>query len=424
MASSYGTLFPFDKEAEMDGMQRETTGFDTMIPDDEDTIMEKAVRKLVNRQKAVIQEQRLHTLFQILGLTLHELNQPLTSLLGNIELVGLYRGKPEKSAEFLERIDEAGKRLSNAVKKIQEIRAEMRMPHYNLMRKQVSGRPFHILAMVRSDDVFHKITESLAETPGITTHRAFRTDRVFPVLNNSAIDLMFVDDPFLGHSGPRFIKDIKDRYNDLPLVVIADAPRGPGFWFALLDIAEEYLVKQQVDRQALLRVIDSAMETALLKKRHAFSLEKIAEISQQDPVTGLFQRRFFVDAVEREIIKAGRSETAFVIYKIGIDDMKSIIEAGGEEAATCILSDISAALRRFVGKNDTLCRYDNHSFAFIQPVETESDSDVIREKLEKLFRRYFNGLDSFMPSTGVSIRTVFYTPQNPCTGNDLIKKMV
>ena len=99
MALSYEALFSFDTDTDMTGIPGETTMADPVMPADEDLIVETTGRKLVSRQKAVIQEQRLHTLFQILGLTLHELNQPLTSLLGNLELMGLYREKPEKLLE-------------------------------------------------------------------------------------------------------------------------------------------------------------------------------------------------------------------------------------------------------------------------------------------------------------------------------------
>ena len=189
-------------------------------------------------------------------------------------------------------------------------------------------------------------------------------------------------------------------------------------------MAEEYLVKQQINRAALLRVIDSSMETALLKKHHAVSLEKIAEISQRDPVTGLLQRRFFTDAVEREILKAGRNETAFVLCKIRINDMKNIIQDYGKAVFTCMLTDTSAVLRQFVGENKTLCRFDNHSFVFLLPVETESDSEVVRKMLETLLKRQFQVPDSIGPPADIHIRTVFYSSQHPCAGNDLIKKMV
>jgi two-component system, cell cycle response regulator len=422
---SYEALFSLDKDDEsMDVPSLEATNTDPMVTIDEDMMVETAGRKLVTRQKAVIQEQRLHTLSQILGLTLHELNQPLTALLGNIELIGLYREQPEKLSEFLERIDEAGKRLYGVVKKMQDIRAEMHLPRFDLLHRQVSERPFNILTMIRSDDVYSDICQGMAENQGIALHRVEKADRVLPLLKSSTIDLMFIDDYFLESSGVRFVKDIKDRYKKLPLVVIADKARGPGFWFTLLDMAEEYLIRQQIEPKTLLRVIDSAMETVLLKNRHAFSLEKIAEISQRDPVTGLPQRRFFTDAVDREIIKAGRNETAFVIFKIGINNMNSIIKDHGKEDAACILSDTSAVLHRFAGENDTLCRYDNHSFVFIQLVETEADIDVIRKMLETVLNRQFKGCDAIMPSADIHIRTVFYSFQNPCTGHDLIKKMI
>ena len=157
---------------------------------------------------------------------------------------------------------------------------------------------------------------------------------------------------------------------------------------------------------------------------NAFSLDKIAEISQRDLVTGLPQRRFFTDAVDREIIRAQRNERAFAICKVDVDNMKSIIDDYGKAAFTQILSDTSTVLRGFAGDNGNLCRYNNQSFAFIQPVDTESDIEVIRKMLETLLHRQLPDGDACPPYAQFRIRTTLYSPRNPCTGNDLIKKIV
>jgi len=80
-----------------------------------------ANQKILEQQKSVIEEERLKVLLQMAGATAHELNQPLTSLLGNLELIMMSKDQPKKLYQYLSRVEEAGTRISKIVKKIQEI---------------------------------------------------------------------------------------------------------------------------------------------------------------------------------------------------------------------------------------------------------------------------------------------------------------
>ena len=83
--------------------------------------LREANRQIIDQQKSVIEEERLKVLLQMAGATAHELNQPLTVLLGNIELLELDDYKPESIRNLIPEIKKATRRLSDTVKKIQTI---------------------------------------------------------------------------------------------------------------------------------------------------------------------------------------------------------------------------------------------------------------------------------------------------------------
>ena len=84
--------------------------------------LKKANQKILEQQKSVIEEERLKVLFQIAGATAHELNQPLTTLLGNIDLIRMKKEVPEDIAGYFERIEKSGENIDAIIKKIQNIR--------------------------------------------------------------------------------------------------------------------------------------------------------------------------------------------------------------------------------------------------------------------------------------------------------------
>jgi two-component system cell cycle response regulator len=81
-----------------------------------------ANRAALEQQESVIELDKLKSLLAQSGETAHELNQPLTVLLGSLCLMKLDQENPEKLSRHLELIEDAGKRISVSVKKIQAIR--------------------------------------------------------------------------------------------------------------------------------------------------------------------------------------------------------------------------------------------------------------------------------------------------------------
>ncbi len=84
--------------------------------------LERANKRILKHQDSIVEQERLKTLLQMAGTTAHELGQPLTVLLGNIELMGIYKDNPEKMARGMVKVKEAGVRISSIVRKIQSIR--------------------------------------------------------------------------------------------------------------------------------------------------------------------------------------------------------------------------------------------------------------------------------------------------------------
>ncbi|MEJ2639114.1 MAG: PAS domain-containing protein [Desulfosarcinaceae bacterium] len=91
--------------------------------------LEAANAHILEQQKQLIKEERLKALLQMAGATAHEMNQPLTALLGNIELMQHKESTPERRAIHIERISEAGGRLAAIVRKIQTLHHDEIRPY-------------------------------------------------------------------------------------------------------------------------------------------------------------------------------------------------------------------------------------------------------------------------------------------------------
>ena len=91
--------------------------------------LKKANQKILEQQKSLIDKERHKVLLQMAGATAHELNQPLMTLLGYIDLMKIYKDDSEKLIQYTDKIKEAGLNISDIVKKIQNIRNYKTKPY-------------------------------------------------------------------------------------------------------------------------------------------------------------------------------------------------------------------------------------------------------------------------------------------------------
>jgi CheY-like chemotaxis protein len=115
--------------------------------------------KILEQEKYVAEQGRLKSLLEQTGMTAHELNQPLTVLLGSICLMKMDRDNQEKISRHMEKIEESGKRISATVKQIQAIRYDK---NQYFLGGASFGKPDQTMNLVKreaTDDSFKNLND-------------------------------------------------------------------------------------------------------------------------------------------------------------------------------------------------------------------------------------------------------------------------
>ncbi|GAB4494724.1 MAG: hypothetical protein Fur0016_31940 [Anaerolineales bacterium] len=102
---------------------------------------------------------------------------------------------------------------------------------------------------------------------------------------------------------------------------------------------------------------------------------KIAEIEQlqarlreqaiRDPLTGLYNRRYLDETLEREIARAERDNLPIGILMLDIDHFKKVNDTYGHEAGDLILKSLAEILLQESRRSDIACRYGGEEFCII-----------------------------------------------------------
>jgi diguanylate cyclase (GGDEF)-like protein/PAS domain S-box-containing protein len=109
--------------------------------------------------------------------------------------------------------------------------------------------------------------------------------------------------------------------------------------------------------------------------------ETLRHQSIRDPLTSLFNRRYFEESLEREIRRAQRRGSLLGVIMLDLDRFKLFNDSFGHEAGDALLRSFGELLRRKVRGEDVPCRYGGEEFAVLLP---EATLEAARERAEEL----------------------------------------
>ena len=347
----------------------------------------KANQKILEQQKAVIQEERLKVLLQMAGATAHELNQPLTSLLGTIGLMAMLKDNPKELAQHMSRIEEDGQRIAEIVKRIQSFRYHETKSYLSKSFVIDFDQKIRILSVEDSEDDFETINAVLGPYNQVSLCQALNIEQAMQVLNKERFDLVLLDYFLPDGNGLDFFKTLDRAAVEVPVIVVTGRGNEMIASQVMKAGAYDYLPKQMLDKESLSRSIANTMEKIRLKREIKLAQEKLAEMSTRDELTGLYNRRYFMEALEREISRAKRYETDLALCMLDLDHFKQINDTYGHPAGDTVLTEIGTMLKECTRQSDLVCRYGGEEFVVILPntgvKKAKSVSDRFRKKVSK-----------------------------------------
>ena len=114
------------------------------------------------------------------------------------------------------------------------------------------------------------------------------------------------------------------------------------------------------------------------EKRRGQRERQLAAAANIDPLTGLPNRRAFIDALEKAKAKSGQSVT---LLMIDADHFKAINDTHGHAAGDEILQQISARLIASVRKEDLVARFGGEEFAVLLPSQNPQEGAELARRL-------------------------------------------
>ncbi len=117
-------------------------------------------------------------------------------------------------------------------------------------------------------------------------------------------------------------------------------------------------------------------------------LQKAERRAHTDALTGVYNRRFMQDALDREIEVVKRNGSNFCLMLADVDDFKTFNTRYGHLAGDRILMEVAKLLRKNFRAADLIIRYGGDEFLVIMPDTNLSQGTVAIDRLRELLVRW------------------------------------
>lgn len=131
----------------------------------------------------------------------------------------------------------------------------------------------------------------------------------------------------------------------------------------------------------------AALAVANLRLRETLRAQSV-----RDPLTGVYNRRYLEETLEREIRRAERSHAPLGLIIFDIDGFKRFNDTFGHEAGDAYLRELGNLLRERFRRQDVVCRYGGDEFVLVLPEAsleaTMQRAQLLGEAVENLVVTY------------------------------------
>lgn len=146
--------------------------------------------------------------------------------------------------------------------------------------------------------------------------------------------------------------------------------------------ADDYLTKPVIEPELMAR-LNTGRRIVTLERSLRQANEENRRLSITDPLTGVYNRRYLMEQLPREIDRAARYGRQLAVVMCDVDHFKKINDAHGHHIGDEVLKWFVGNLNRAVRASDWVARYGGEEFVVVLPETNVTSGAVAADHLRE-----------------------------------------
>lgn len=211
----------------------------------------------------------------------------------------------------------------------------------------------------------------------------------FKKLLSGPVDLILCDLEMPRIDGFKFLSMIKSRpeLQDVPVLILTGMNDRELKIKGLEQGASDYITKP-FDPEELVARVKVHLKLKKLQDDLRHSNELLLELSNTDHLTGLFNRRYMMNALDKELQRTIRKGGNLSLIMMDIDHFKLVNDTYGHIQGDVVLQKVASQMQKELRNYDSAARYGGEEFIAILPESSLKEAifvaNRIRESVEAL----------------------------------------
>ena len=209
--------------------------------------------------------------------------------------------------------------------------------------------------------------------------------QALPVALSGGVDMVLSDIVMPNLDGIGLLRGIRQHRDaeSLPVILITSLGEEETRNLSFEAGASDYLTRPFSALELVTRV-QVQLRLKLLQRELQRTSERYRRLATVDDMTGLANRRHFLDAARRELARSRRHRLCMAVIVLDVDNLRRANDRAGYRAGDALITEVADCIRRQLRVADVLARLSGGTFAALLPHCAASEMAIVAERIREV----------------------------------------
>lgn len=241
------------------------------------------------------------------------------------------------------------------------------------------------LLVVDADPLVRKDVLRHMSNLAMHVHQAETIERALEVglAKADALDCILLDLSTPELDGFAIMKRLREAPDtaEIPVIVVTDGAPSETDLLKILELGAVDTLTKPLSGVLLCAKVRAVCDRSRMQRELRNKLRFALENAAHDPLTGLFNRRFFERRLREESAHARRHKRPFAIVLVDLDYFKLVNDTYGHEDGDRVLRHVAEVIQSSLREDDVACRYGGEEFVVLLRATTGAAARAVANRL-------------------------------------------